>query len=287
MSDMGICHSSEDAVVASSPAKPRAKTKKPKTVSDAKLTEYNRLLRRLSTSASAISALPKISAYITHTLKLTRERVLSYLEMSSEPEVRSFLDAYHHSLIPDDLRETFPLELYCAVAKLSPPRLLELLGAQIVRAGAHHSAIMLALRQSEVLDATITSALVVGRDGLGDRNTLHRASGILPTPKGAKTIINVDAHADASATALAAAVSAPPPELTIRNLVDRYNRVKGLNPGDVTATPALPATIEAESVPEFDGDASDDIGDDADVAIPVPVMSPARALAKTMFERGK
>lgn len=290
MSDMGHSRNSEQApvidpmVIDAEPIEPielerplRQRASSPP-VPPERLKDYNRLLKKLKITHDAIISLPRITDYVTKKLKLSREDVITYLEMSSESEVRSFLLAYNLEIIPDDLRERFPYELYCAVAKLSPLRLLELLAAVIVRAGAQHSAITAALRHPEVVDATVAAALLP--DGVSDRITLHKATGFLPQPKGAQTTISIQAAANASAQSAAAAhVLAPPPELTIRTLVDRFNDAQGMR----TPMPALAESNSHEYVPDdFDNDAANSC---ESVPVSVPAMNSAQSLAKKFRER--
>src|SRR5215472_9876192 len=157
--------------------------------------KYNRLLRKLKVDLSSLDSLPQISHYVTRQLRLPREQVINLLRMSSEPEVLKWLSIYDSPAIPEDVRVELPYEVYCAASTTSPLRLLELLAAQIVRSGAQHSAIRAALRHPEVVDATIESALIPGPDGRADRDTLHKAVGFLPQPKGAQMIFNLQANA--------------------------------------------------------------------------------------------
>lgn len=238
--------------------------------------KWNRLLRKLSVTPEQIHSLPQITPYLTRSLKLPRQRVIELLRMSAEPEVIKFLEAYDSRLIPDEVRDQFNYEFYCAICGLSPLRLLELLAAQIVRSGAQESAIKAALRHPEVVEATIESALIHGPDGKGDRDTLHKAVGFLPQPKGAQTTIQIQANAQAQAQS--ASVAAPPPELTIRSLTDRFNDAKGLrgNP------PALAEKNQHEEIPE---DFLEETADERPEL--VPVMAPAQRLARRMYEEEK
>lgn len=240
--------------------------------------KWNRLLRKLGVTPEQILALPQITPYITRQLKLPRERVIGLLRMSSDAEVTRFLEAYDSHLVPEEQRANFNYEFYCAASGLSPLRLLELLAAQIVRQGAQHSALTAALRHPEVVQATIDSALVLGPDGKGDRDTIHKAVGFLPQPKGAQTTIQIQANAHAGA--IAAAVSAPPPELTIKSLTDRFNDAEGLRG---TAAPALTEKNDCEEIPE------EILEHGRPELVPelVPVMAPAQRLAQRMYEEAE
>jgi hypothetical protein len=68
-----------------------------------------------------------------------------------------------------------------------------------------------------VVEKTIEMALTDG--GTVDRNTLHRATGFTPLPKGSTTIVNVQQNAQGQIPS----VPAPRPENTIRRLAARFD----------------------------------------------------------------
>jgi len=101
-------------------------------------------------------------------------------------------------------------------------------------------------------------------EGHEDRATLHKATGFLPSPKGAQTNIQVVQHASATANAQAASVAAPPPEQTIRRLVDRFNDARQIQSVERPSLPedvghaTLPAAMPHESFAEVEAGDDDE-----------------------------
>jgi hypothetical protein len=102
-----------------------------------------------------------------------------------------------------------------------------------------------------VVEKSVEMALTDG--GIEDRMLLGKATGFLPTPKGSRTIVNVEANANAQSNPQVL-VAAPPPEQTIRRLVDRLNEARGLPP---VAAPALPAADNPDVI-VIDSEAEED-----------------------------
>jgi hypothetical protein len=76
---------------------------------------------------------------------------------------------------------------------------------------------------------------------------LHKHANFLPTPAGART--NIVVTQNASATAAAQSVTAPPPEQTIRRLADRFNLARALPAEVTTPVPVMPiADVEYAEV---------------------------------------
>lgn len=199
-----------------------------------------------------------------------------YLSGIDDDEIRALL-AKRRSL-PHVYARLLPIEAFCLAAGVSPLRVLELLVATIVRQGAQSATIIAAVSHPRVVQKTVEMALT--DDGIEDRTTLHKATGFLPTPKGAQTTVNVSANARANSTAQAAAV-APPPEQTIRRLSDRFNEarlapaqpvaalseaISEAPPIDAAAVPAAPAERFGESPARF--------------AVPSRITAPAAASAE-------
>lgn len=157
-----------------------------------------------------------------------------YLHQSDAPEARAVLDKYY--TLPKNLARLLPIEAFCLAAQVSPLRIVEILAATLVRLGAQASSVIAAVNHPRVVAKTVEMALT--DEGHEDRADLHRATGFLPLPKGAQTVVNVQAQASAGAQAQAAApIVAPAPEQTIRRLADRFNDVRYL------PTPVTPASL--------------------------------------------
>jgi hypothetical protein len=170
-----------------------------------------------------------------------------YLEMSDHADARKVLFAYQ--MLPKMVSRSLPIEAYCVKADVSPIRILEILTGMCVRMGAQASTIILAVNHPRVVQKTVDMALT--DEGVEDRAMLHKASGFLPTPKGAQTTIQVTQANQTTATAQAAALPAPSPERTIRALTNRFNDQPAL-PAPVAPEPTTITDAEVEDVGEED-----------------------------------
>jgi hypothetical protein len=170
-----------------------------------------------------------------------------YLQSCDSPDASKILVAYLS--IAKTLRKLLPIEAFCVAAGVSPLRALELITGAIVRLGANASTIIAAVNHPRVVEKTVEMALTDG--GIEDRNTLHKAVGFLPQPKGSTTNIQLNANATSTAQS-ASAVPAPPPEQTIRRMVNRFNDTRQLpaDTGSVRIPDVMPHTdaVEAELI---------------------------------------
>lgn len=174
----------------------------------------------------------------------------SYLQACDDPDARKVLTVYYE--LPPYQRAALPIEAFCLAATVSPIRVLELLVGACVRMGTRASTIIAATNHPRVVQKTIDMALT--DEGGADRAVLHRATGFLPSPGGAKTNITIQQNASATANAQAAAVSPPPAEQTVRRLVERFHEARGLPPPDVsTALAALPEGHDDDALPAGGG----------------------------------
>jgi hypothetical protein len=179
-----------------------------------------------------------------------------YLRASDSEDAKKVLLSYYS--IPKFLRKELPIEAFCLHAGVPALRILEIVTSVCVRIGATASTVIAALAHPRVVESTIQSAMLPGAEGHADRQDLHKATGFLPTPKGNKTQININQSANASAESNVAQqfVSAPPPEQTIRRMVDRFNDHQSANrthaplpepqPGNLEGLPSFPVR---EAVP--------------------------------------
>jgi hypothetical protein len=236
------------------------------------LRRINKLLLLLGTSEAAVSVLPRITQYIDCVLKLPRDTVIAYLAMSTDPDATAWMATYEREDIPDSIREVLPYEAVCAASGVSTSRFMECLATQIIASGATRSAITAAIHHPEVVEATIGYALT--QDGISDRNTLHKAVGFLPMPKGATTTIQIQQNAVASAAA--ATFEAPRPEQTVRRLVDRFHK----NAGE-------PSTIQVPAAALTEGEESEEVPASmpGTVRESVMVVVPAQASSRQMARR--
>ena len=143
-------------------------------------------------------------------------------------------DEQKYLAVPESYRRLLPAEAYCCAAAVSPWRILEVITGAAVRLGAQASAILAAVWHPRVVEKTIETALTDG--GTADPNTLHRATGFTPLPKGSTTIVNVQ-----NAQGQIPSVPAPRPEDIIRRLEEVFNKAPQMLP----ATP-VSDVVEAD-----------------------------------------
>ena len=207
----------------------------------------NDAYRHLDIDRTLVSKLPRITPQLGQVNKMLDKLGLNlphdpyfYLSASEHPDARAILDA--RNSLPRYMANLLPIEAFCCKAGISPPRVLEMITVVAMRMGAQASTMLAALSHPEVVKRTIESALTDA--GADERAILHKATGFLPTPKGAQTQIsipvNVSAASAATSTAQAASVSAPSPDNTIRRLSERLN----LRPA--VSQPALPVSSATE-----------------------------------------
>ena len=170
----------------------------------------------------------------------------SYLRSSDSADAAAVIDVYFS--LPKVYRELLPVEAFCIAANVSPMRILEAITASCVRLGAQASTLIAAVNHPRVVEKTVEMALT--DDGIEDRTTLHKATGFLPSPKGSQTNITIAQNATATSNAQSVAVPAPPPEQTIRRLVNRFNDARALpEQSSSIPMPQMEGVEEAELVP--------------------------------------
>jgi hypothetical protein len=165
-----------------------------------------------------------------------------YLKASPAPEARQVLGKWY--LLPIYLRRVVSIESCCVAAGICPTVIVPVLIECIRQMAGQMSAILAYVNQPRVVEKTIEMALT--DDGLQDRRDFHKATGWLPTPGGNKTQINM-IQKNESATP---PVAAPPPEQTVRTLVDRFNNTRALPPPTtefLEITPSAPESVMVES----------------------------------------
>lgn len=169
-----------------------------------------------------------------------------FLRCSDAPEAQKVLEEYYNEKLTKGQRGVLPIEAFCLAAKVSPLRILEIIGGTAVRLSAQESMMISALNHPRVVEKTVKMALT--DEGTYDRNVLHRAIGFLPMPRTAQTTINIAQNANATAAAHVSA--APRPEQTIRTLSNRFNEArKELAEPALDIVPQLP-----EGVGNYDAD---------------------------------
>jgi len=178
-----------------------------------------------------------------------------YLKCSPPEFARWLVDLYYS--LPHDQRDLVPIEGYCLSLKLSTNDVLDTIVQTIGRVSRQRSVAIASAAHPLVVEKTVEMALT--DEGIEDRTLLHKAVGFLPTPRGSQVIVNASATAASNSQSTAVALPAPPPEATIRRLVDRFNDARALPPATPSNLPgrmpyedAIPVPVTRED--DFDGD---------------------------------
>jgi hypothetical protein len=117
---------------------------------------------------------------------------------------------------------------------VSSLKALEIIFGTAARLAQQHTTVATVMAheaQPSLVRKSISEALKV--DGFKDREMLAKVTGLIPSPKGPQVRVNVTQNSSATAVAASAA---PPPEQTIRRMVDRFNENRA-----VTVLPAMEA----------------------------------------------
>ena len=212
-------------------------------------------LRKLGVTEEQLRAAPVITPMLHRIAGLqgglehdssfaANEAAVGYLRMSEEPDARKVVDIFDRTKLSLRARYVVPMEAYCIAAGVSPNRVLELVVATMVRAGAQLDTIITAARHHELVEKSITIGLTDG--GIDDRMAVHRATGYVPTPRGSRTIISLSQQTSQIETRPRAVL--PPMDTVIRQLSDRFNeRLLAENEHALSAaeTPRLPPVDES------------------------------------------
>jgi len=195
-------------------------------------TKANEAYAMIGVLRSAVDKVPRITAHLDHLMEAVKAHCpegeadrfgpIYLLRCSDAPEARALLDVYDE--VPNAVRKRVQIEAFCLVAKVSPLRILEIIAGTAWKLAASTTTMIQAATHPKVVSRSVKVALgdEPSRDGgVMDRRMLHLAAGFLPTPQ-RSTIVNVrqDNNSNSSAPSVSAA---PPPEKTIRTLVDRFN----------------------------------------------------------------
>jgi len=207
----------------------------------------------LAIDPNTIHTLPPISSQLAMIGRKLKKRKLPispyyYLKCSPGESARRIVALYYS--LPKNQREILPIEGYCLAVGVNPTDILETIVKAIASVSRQASAAIAAANHPAVVEKTVEMALT--DEGIEDRTTLHKAVGFLPTPKGSQ--ITVNASANAASTAQAAALPAPPPEATIKRLIDRFNDARALGPASTTniidslpRPESIPVMVEVDS----------------------------------------
>jgi hypothetical protein len=193
--------------------------------------------KKLGISKDSIRTVPKVTLMLKEIMSGLKERGLPedpyyYLNVSADLDARKLILIYN-SIIPS-ARCLLPLEAFCVAASVDPNSIVDSIVKAITRFNALKSGVSLSASQPDMVQKTIEAASDI-ENGHKDRRLHMQVSGLMPMPKGSKTIVNVQTSANASSspTLQAVIVPAPPPEQTVRRLSERLQAVRGLIPAEV------------------------------------------------------
>ena len=184
-----------------------------------------------------------------------------YLASSDHADARRLLLTFYsvHPKMRHDAESVLPaapIEAYCLAAQVHPHSILAILTGEIVRLGASANTIIAAVNQPRVVQHLVDRALDTSDDkSMEAAALLSKATGFLPSPRGAQTVVSVIANANAQAAAAPIAIAAPPAEQTIRRMIDRVNESRGLPPA---APDTLPSHMPSEDAVEILADSDED-----------------------------
>ena len=200
--------------------------------------------RGLKVAPDDVARGPQITPYLREVAKRSGKRSntaawIPYLDSSGDPEALAVADEYHSVLIEHSKK--LPIEAFCLAAKVSPWKILEVITSQLVRHNAQMSGLLASMAHPALVEKTIKFAMK--EENFADRQTIHKAVGFLPQPKGSQTNITLTQNANPNVAVL----HAPSPESTIRKLADRFNAEKRVLP---TLPPPIEEADEAEESDE-------------------------------------
>ena len=148
-----------------------------------------------------------------------RKKVLNYIKYNDSSEAKRFLKAYDAENLTDEDRDCLPMEAYCIKAGITTNRLLEMVLGSFVNMNAQLSTITAMVDHPQVVERTVKFAKTLA--GAKHAEMLYRATGFLPSPRGAQTIVNVNQNA--ALVSKASTAQLPPMDTMIRSISDRFN----------------------------------------------------------------
>jgi hypothetical protein len=204
--------------------------------------------KKLGIVYNSYLSVPQITPLLSDILSGLAERSLPvdpyyYLNASGDPDARALLKVYHAAW--KQVRDILPLEAFCVAAGVEPSSILDSIVNSIARLNALNAAVKLSASQPEVVQTTIEAARDV-TNGHKDRRLHMQVSGLMPMPKGSKTVIQVNTNASATSAPVqqAIVVPAPAPEQTVRRLSERLHSVKGALPATAESLPVGPSMTQ-------------------------------------------
>src|SRR4029077_15066159 len=191
--------------------------------------------KRLGIENSQLDTLPQVTPLLSQIMHDLAQRGLPsdpmyYLNASADIDARALVKIYYSQW--KQVRDALTLEAFCAAAGGDPNSILDSIVNSIARLNALSATVKLSASQSDIVQSTIDAAKDID-NGHKDRRLHMQVSGLMPMPKGSRTVVNVQTNASSSSTTnQAIIVPAPAPEQTVRRLSERLHAVKALPPAD-------------------------------------------------------
>lgn len=148
-----------------------------------------------------------------------KDKVFEYLSGSEEPDAKKLLEL--RKRLTRAQHRAVPFEAYCIAAVIPVKKVFGLIASEAMDQEEKAKQLLFRVKHSEVVQATIESALDL-EFGAADRRMLHQAAGFVPIPKNSITHIHGNQTVD-NRLQTATVTVLPPVEDTVRRLSDRFN----------------------------------------------------------------
>jgi len=174
----------------------------------------------LGVTPQQLASLPKVTPALNRIMQGLKAKgqpsdYYYYLEACGEPNIRKIM------AIRERIGVSKPvLEVLCVAAGVDPSLVLTCVLQTVDRLTSYNASARFSAAKEQVADALIETASIPGTDGDNSRSMFMKATGLLPQPKGAQTVINMTQNAPQ------AMIVAPPPEKTIRRFSDLATRLQ-------------------------------------------------------------
>lgn len=185
-----------------------------------------------------------------------------YIELLEDPDAVAVMRIYRSLSISE--RRALSLEAFCVAANVPSLKVLRLIRDSCIAMSREAASIVASLNHPRVVEKTVEVALT--SEGIADRNTLHKATGFLPTPKSAQTIVSVNTSATAQAATAPQIASAPSTDQVVRRLADLLHAAIApavpLALAPAPAVDSLPARMPYQEAMTISASGDDDSLDD-------------------------
>lgn len=137
-------------------------------------------------------------AYAAH-LVGGKERLIELASISDDPKVKLTVHRWNQLTMSE--RNGIRLETICEGAEISPSEWYGKVVQAAFQRNIDHANLLAAIAMTQVVTSTLDSAMMPGREGMGDRKMMLQHANFLPMPKGATINVQNNAVANAQADA--------------------------------------------------------------------------------------